>query len=72
MHGLRNLFQHVAEEIARQRAAASGVNLGTPDKQIGVVRVKKVAPKYAIAEVVSGESAKRNDIVRSQEKGENP
>jgi curli biogenesis system outer membrane secretion channel CsgG len=51
---------------------ASGVNLGTPDKQIGIVRVKKVAAKYAIAELVSGESPKRNDIVRSQAKGENP
>lgn len=51
---------------------ASGVNLGTPDKQIGVVRVKSVAPKYAVAELVSGEAAKRNDIVRSQEKGANP
>ncbi len=51
---------------------ASGVNLGTPDKQIGMVRVKKVAPKYAIAELVSGDAPKRNDIVRSQEKGENP
>jgi Curli production assembly/transport component CsgG/Flagellar assembly protein T, C-terminal domain len=51
---------------------ASGVNLGTPDRQIGVVRVKSVAPKYAVAELVSGESAKRNDIVRTQEKGENP
>ena len=51
---------------------ASGVNLGTPDKQIGVVRIKKVAAKYAIAELVSGEAPKRNDIVRAQEKGENP
>lgn len=51
---------------------ASGINLGTPDKQIGVVRVTRVAPKYAIAELVSGEAPKRNDIVRSQEKGENP
>ena len=49
---------------------ASGINLGTPDKQIGIVRVKKVAPKYAVAELVSGEAAKRNDIVRSG--SENP
>lgn len=49
---------------------ASGVNLGTPDRQIGVVRVKKVAPKYAVAELVSGEAAKRNDIVRTG--SENP
>ena len=51
---------------------ASGTNLGTPDKQIGIVRIKRVAPKYAIAELVSGEAPKRNDIVRSEEKGENP
>jgi hypothetical protein len=51
---------------------ASGINLGTPDKQIGVVRVKSVAPKYAVAELVSGEAAKRNDIVRTQDKGANP
>jgi curli biogenesis system outer membrane secretion channel CsgG len=49
---------------------ASGINLGTPDKQIGVVRVKSVAPKYAVAELVSGEAAKRNDIVRTG--GANP
>jgi len=49
---------------------ASGINLGTPDKQIGIVRVKSVAPKYAVAELVSGEAAKRNDIVRTG--GANP
>jgi curli biogenesis system outer membrane secretion channel CsgG len=51
---------------------ASGVELGTPDKKIGLVRVKTVTPKYAIAELVSGEKPKRNDIVRPQEKGINP
>ena len=46
------------------------INLGTPDKQIGIVRVKSVAPKYAVAELVSGEAAKRNDLVRTG--GANP
>jgi hypothetical protein len=45
---------------------ASGVELGTPDTQIGIVRIKSVAPKYAIAELVSGEAPKRNDIVRPE------
>lgn len=51
---------------------ASGVELGTPDTQIGVVRVKTVTPKYAIAELVSGEKPKRNDIVRPESTGINP
>ncbi|HYS53344.1 MAG TPA: CsgG/HfaB family protein [Thermoanaerobaculia bacterium] len=51
---------------------ASGVNLGTPDKQVAVVRITNVTPKYSIAELVSGESPKRNDILRPQQRGANP
>ena len=51
---------------------ASGVNLGTPDKQVAIVRITNVTPKYSIAEVVSGEAPKRNDILRPQERGANP
>lgn len=51
---------------------ASGVNLGTPDKQVAIVRIKSVTPKYSIAELVSGEAPKRNDILRPQERGANP
>jgi len=51
---------------------ASGINLGTPDKEIGTVRIKKVTPKYSIAELVSGEAPKRNDILRPPEIGANP
>ncbi len=51
---------------------ASGINLGTPDKEIGTVRIKTVTPKYSIAQLVSGEAPKRNDILRPQERGSNP
>jgi curli biogenesis system outer membrane secretion channel CsgG len=51
---------------------ASGINLGTPDKQVGVVRIKTVTPKYSIAELVSGEAPKRNDILRPETRGANP
>lgn len=43
---------------------ASGVDLGTPDRQIGVVRITEVTPKYSLAEFVSGAGAQRNDVVR--------
>jgi curli biogenesis system outer membrane secretion channel CsgG len=51
---------------------ASGINLGTPDKHVGIVRIKTVTPKYSIAEVVSGDAPKRNDIVRPENRGANP
>jgi hypothetical protein len=45
---------------------ASGIDLGTPDKQVGVVRIKTVTPKYGVGELVSGEMPKRNDVVRPE------
>jgi hypothetical protein len=37
-----------------------------------MVRITKVTPKYSIAELVSGEAPKRNDVLRPQERGANP
>jgi curli biogenesis system outer membrane secretion channel CsgG len=51
---------------------ASGTDLGTPDTQVGVLRIKTVRPKYAVAELVSGELPQRNDVVRSEKQGVNP
>lgn len=51
---------------------ASGLELGTPDRQVATLRVMSVKPKYSVAEVVSGESPKRNDAVRPETSGENP
>ena len=51
---------------------ASGTDLGTPDTQVGVLRIKTVRPKYAVAELVSGELPQRNDIVRTEKQGVNP
>lgn len=43
---------------------ASGLNLGTPDRQIGLIRVVNVEPKYAVAEIAEGALPERNDVVR--------
>ena len=43
---------------------ASGLNLGTPDREVGVIRVAAVQPKYAVAEVVQGQVPQRNDVIR--------
>ena len=40
--------------------------------QVGVVLVKVVRPKYAVAELVSGEAPQRNDIARPEKQGANP
>jgi len=50
----------------------SGLDLGAPDEQIGTVKVKAVKPKYAVAVLVDGEPAQRNDIVRPLSAGANP
>ena len=44
---------------------ASGLNLGSPDREIGTIRVTAVQPKFAVAEVISGELPQRNDVIRS-------
>jgi curli biogenesis system outer membrane secretion channel CsgG len=51
---------------------STGTDLGTPDRQVGVVLVKVVRPKYAVAELVSGEAPQRNDIARPEKQGANP
>jgi curli biogenesis system outer membrane secretion channel CsgG len=51
---------------------ASGTQLGTPDKLIGMIVVKAVKPKYSVAETVSGEKPERNDIVRAANQAANP
>ena len=51
---------------------STGTDLGTPDRQIGVVMIKIVRPKYAVGELVSGEVPERNDIVRAEKQGANP
>jgi curli biogenesis system outer membrane secretion channel CsgG len=50
----------------------SGVELGAPDRQIGTVRVASVKPRYSVAELLSGEAAQPNDIVRPAGAGANP
>jgi hypothetical protein len=47
-------------------------DLGTPDRQVGVVLVKIIRPKYAVGELVSGEVLQRNDIARPEKQGANP
>jgi len=51
---------------------ASGLELGTSDRQLATLKITSVRPKYSVGEVVSGETPKRNDIVRPQSSGENP
>ncbi len=51
---------------------ASGLDLGAPDEQIGTVRVKSIQPKYAVAELVDGQTAQRNDLVRPVNTEANP
>lgn len=47
---------------------ASGLELGTPDEPVGVIRVSAVKPKYCVAELIEGETAERNDIARPLER----
>jgi curli biogenesis system outer membrane secretion channel CsgG len=49
----------------------SGVELGAPDRQIGMVRISEVKPKYCVAELLQGEGPQRNDIVRPVAMGAN-
>lgn len=51
---------------------STGTDLGTPDRQVGIVLVKIVRPKYAVGELVSGEVPQRNDIARPEKQGANP
>jgi hypothetical protein len=51
---------------------STGTDFGTPDRQVGVVLVKIVRPKYAVGEIVSGEVPQRNDIARPEKQGANP
>src|SRR5207237_8724254 len=51
---------------------STGTDLGTPDRMVGVVLVKIVRPKYAVAELVSGELPQRNDIARPENQGTRP
>ena len=51
---------------------ASGLNLGTPDREVGRIRVASVQPKYAVAELIEGDLPQRNDVVRPQTAVENP
>jgi curli biogenesis system outer membrane secretion channel CsgG len=51
---------------------STGTDLGTPDRQVGVVLIKIVRPKYSVGELVSGEVPQRNDIVRAEKQGANP
>lgn len=43
---------------------ASGLNLGSPDREIGLLRIVAVQPKYAVGEVIRGELPQRNDVIR--------
>lgn len=43
---------------------ASGLNLGTPDREIGLIRVSAVQPKYAVAELLEGDLPQPNDVIR--------
>lgn len=51
---------------------ASGLHLGSPDREVGVIRVINVAPRYAVAELIEGQLPQRNDVVRPLRSIENP
>lgn len=50
----------------------TGKSLGTPDRKVGSVRVHQVEDKYCAAEVVSGDTFKRNQLVRFKGQNEKP
>ncbi len=50
----------------------TGVQLGTPDQQIGTIRIAQVEDKYSVAEVVSGSGFARGHVLRLAEVGANP
>lgn len=43
---------------------ASGLNLGSPEQQVGNLEIISVQPKYAVARVTAGDAPQANDIVR--------
>lgn len=51
---------------------ASGLNLGVPDREIGVIRVSAVQPKYSVADLLEGELPERNDVVRPSSSAPKP
>ena len=51
---------------------ASGLNLGTPDREIGLIRISAVQPKYAVAELLEGDLPQRNDVIRPSSSAPQP
>jgi hypothetical protein len=46
---------------------ASGLDLGTPEERVGILRVTKVTAKYSVAELIDGQTVERNDVARPLE-----
>lgn len=51
---------------------ASGLHLGSPDREVGVIRIVNVEPKYAVAELIEGGLPERNDVVRPLQSEQKP